>query len=142
MDWLCINIWGAMMAQDTKRKGELSQAPENASFVLEAETPKEKVEPGIRRQFLGFNNQLMAVRVWFDKGAIGQLHAHPHTQVSYVESGRFKVTVGAEEKMLKAGDSFFVSPETQHGAVCLEEGVLIDMFSPMREDFLQRGDMT
>lgn len=130
------------MAQDTARKGELSQAPESASFVLEAETPNEEVESGIRRQLLGFNKELMAVRVWFAEGAVGQLHAHPHTQVSYVESGRFKVTVGATEKVLKAGDSFFVSPETRHGAVCLEEGVLIDMFSPMRDDFLQQGDMS
>lgn len=130
-----------MMARNVKGRVESEKAPASASFVLGALSCKETVEPGIERQFLGFNNQLMAVRVWFDKGAVGQLHAHPHTQVSYVESGRFKVTVGGEEKALKAGDSFFVAPGTQHGAVCLEKGVLIDMFSPVREDFLPQGDM-
>lgn len=130
-----------MMARNVKGKVEPKKAPASESFVLEALAPKETIEPGIQRQFLGFNNQLMAVRVWFDEGAVGELHTHPHTQVSYVESGRFKVTVGAEEKALKAGDSFFVAPGTRHGAICLEKGVLIDMFSPMREDFLPQGDM-
>ncbi len=112
---------------------------ESSPFVLQSEAPVETVGQGLKRQLLGYNNELMAVRAIFEKGAVGELHKHPHSQVAYVESGRFDVTVGDETKTLVAGDSFYVAPETMHGAVCLEAGCLIDMFSPVREDFLTEG---
>lgn len=111
--------------------------PRSKNFILKDETPVEEIEPGIKRQFLGFNHNLMAVRVWFEKDAVGQLHDHPHSQVSYVESGQFDITIGEVTKSLGAGDSFYVEPNVTHGAVCKEGGVLIDMFSPIREDFLE-----
>lgn len=91
---------------------------------------------GIKRQFLGYGPDLMAVRVWFERGAVGQQHAHHHAQTSYVESGRFLATIDGEECEIGPGDGFYVKPHEMHGAVCLEAGVLIDMFSPMRADFL------
>ncbi|RME94601.1 MAG: cupin domain-containing protein [Alphaproteobacteria bacterium] len=93
----------------------------------------------MKRQLLGYNDAIMAARVWFDEGAVGALHKHPHSQVAYVESGRFDVTVGGETRTLTAGDSFYVAPDTMHGAVCREAGVLIDIFSPARKDFLVEG---
>jgi quercetin dioxygenase-like cupin family protein len=74
--------------------------------------------------------------VSFDKGGVGTLHQHPHTQITHVESGVFEVEIGEEKKVLKAGDAFYIPPNIMHGAVCLEAGVLIDVFSPMREDFI------
>ena len=118
---------------------QVASAKESEAFVLFNKEGAEEIGPGLKRQLLGYNGELMAVRVWFDKGAIGELHKHPHAQVAYVESGRFDVTVGEETRTLTAGDSFYVSPETMHGAVCTEAGVLIDMFSPVREDFLPNG---
>lgn len=96
----------------------------------------ENADPGITRHFLGFGPDLMAVKVWFEEGAIGVEHKHHHAQVSYVESGEFKVTIDGETQHLKAGDSFYVDPHNLHGAVCIKKGVLIDMFTPCREDFL------
>ncbi len=97
----------------------------------------EQVDEGITRQFLGYGPELMAVKVWFEEGAIGYQHDHPHTQVSYVESGEFEATIDGETKVLRAGDSFYVAPNKSHGAVCKKAGVLIDIFSPHREDFLE-----
>jgi len=91
---------------------------------------------GIKRQFLGYGPELMAVKVWFEEGAEGYQHDHPHTQVSYVESGEFEATIDGETKILRAGDSFYVAPHKSHGAICKKAGVLIDIFSPVREDFL------
>jgi quercetin dioxygenase-like cupin family protein len=54
-----------------------------------------------------------------------------------VESGVFEIEVEGVKRVLKAGDAYFIPPNAVHGAVCLEAGVLIDMFSPMREDFIQ-----
>jgi quercetin dioxygenase-like cupin family protein len=78
----------------------------------------------------------MVVRVAFEAGAVGAVHAHPHSQSTYVESGRFEVVIDGETRVLGAGDGFYVAPHLDHGAVCLEAGVLIDTFSPAREDFL------
>ena len=108
----------------------------SAAFVTAAETPKEELGGGISRQILGYGPDLMIVRVWFEKGAIGEVHAHHHSQSTYVESGQFEVFVDGMKQVLGAGDSFYIAPHLDHGAVCLEPGVLIDTFSPAREDFL------
>lgn len=97
----------------------------------------EAAAPGIQRQIFGYNEQVMMVKVKFEKEAIGTLHAHPHVQVTYVESGVFHATIGKEQKVLRAGDGFFVPPDVVHGVVCREAGVLIDVFTPHREDFLK-----
>lgn len=96
----------------------------------------ELVAPGIHRLLMGYDNQLMMAKVWFDKGAVGEMHKHPHTQVAYVAAGEFAVTVDGETSVLKAGSSFFVPSEVMHGAVCLEAGILLDVFAPARLDFL------
>lgn len=106
------------------------------AFLLGAETPTEVVDDGITRQIMGYNNQIMMVKVWFEEGAQGYLHEHFHSQVTYVESGEFDVTVGAETRTLRGGDCFFMLPNVAHGAICRKAGVLIDVFSPVREDFL------
>ena len=54
-----------------------------------------------------------------------------------MESGMFEVQINGEKKALRAGDAFYIPPNVMHGAVCLEAGVLIDVFSPMREDFIK-----
>jgi len=98
--------------------------------------PLEQADSGIKRQILGHDSNLMLVKIYFDKGSVGVPHKHPHQQVSYVVSGSFEVDVDGNKKILKDGDSFLVPSDVLHGVVCLEEGVLIDAFSPRREDFL------
>ena len=109
------------------------------AFVSGETTPVEDVGNGLKRQMLGYNGSLMMVRVEFDVGAVGEVHSHPHSQVSYVESGEFDVFVDGVEKRLGPGDSFFINPDLDHGAVCRKAGVLLDVFSPLREDFLDEG---
>lgn len=96
----------------------------------------EDLGDGIKRKIYGTDDQIMMVVVIFEKGAIGARHAHPHRQVTYVHKGSFEVTIGDKTEVLQAGDGFYAAPEKEHGVVALEEGVLIDVFNPMREDFL------
>ena len=103
-------------------------------------TPKETVDNGVTRQLFGYNDSILMARVEFDVGAEGYVHAHVHSQVTYVESGEFDVFIDGEEKRLGAGDSFYVAPNLDHGAVCRKAGVLIDVFSPVREDFLNKDE--
>jgi quercetin dioxygenase-like cupin family protein len=108
------------------------------SFIKSSDVPIENVAPGMNRQIMGYDTNLMLVRVHFDKGGIGVRHQHHHQQVSYVVSGKFEVEIAGNKQILTTGDCFVVPEHAVHGAVCLEEGVLIDTFSPMRKDFLQK----
>ncbi len=98
----------------------------------------EKPGPGVRRQILGHDDQLMMVRVQFEKDAVGYVHTHPHRQVTYIESGSFEVMIGDEKQVLKGGDCYFIPPDIPHGVVALELSSLLDIFTPAREDFLAR----
>lgn len=105
--------------------------------VKDSEIAWEKAGEGMKRKIMGYQPNLMLVRVHFNKGAIGYKHTHPHEQVSYVISGKFQVEIDGKKEVLVAGDAFVIPANVKHGAVCLEEGELIDTFSPLREDFLK-----
>jgi quercetin dioxygenase-like cupin family protein len=109
----------------------------STSFLMDAELPWEDLGGGVSRQVMGYNGDLMLVKIKFKKGGIGALHQHIHSQTAYVASGVFELTINGDKKILKAGDGYFVQPNIEHGAVCLEEGILIDAFNPMRKDFLK-----
>ena len=107
-------------------------------YQIEKETAWEPAGEGITRQVMAYDGQLMLVKVKFETGAVGAPHTHYHSQASYIVSGKFELTIGDEKKILAAGDGYYVEPDQLHGAVCLEAGVLIDTFSPMRADFLKK----
>lgn len=109
----------------------------NKTLVQDDELPWENVDDKIKRKIMSYNEDLMLVKVAFLKGGIGATHKHPHLQISYIASGIFEVTIDGEMKTLKDGDVYFVPSEVLHGAICLEDGVLIDVFNPMREDFIK-----
>lgn len=93
--------------------------------------------PGLSRKILGYDETLMMVSARFDEGAAAPLHHHPHRQVTYVAAGRFEIEVDGVKQQLSAGDSFFVAPDVVHAATALQPGILIDVFSPARADFLK-----
>ena len=96
----------------------------------------EAAAPGVVRKVLAYCDELMCVVNEFEEGAIGSIHSHPHTQITYVAEGRFRFTIGDEEKEVGRGDSLCKQNEVKHGCVCLEKGVLLDFFTPMRKDFI------
>ena len=92
---------------------------------------------GNTRRILAWNDDLMTVEVGFDAGTEGALHSHPHTQCSYVLSGRFKYTIEDESVEIGPGDSVIVPSGKIHGTICIEAGKLLDVFTPARQDFLK-----
>ena len=106
-----------------------------ALFHDEAEI--QDAAPGVVRRILGYSDDAMCVENVFETGAVGSLHSHPHTQVTYIVSGRFLFTVGDEKFEVKAGDSLVKKNGVVHGCTCLEGGIMIDFFTPMREDFIK-----
>jgi quercetin dioxygenase-like cupin family protein len=108
----------------------------NTAFLMEAEQEWKDLGAGVHRQIMGYNDDLMLVKFRFEKGAVGAPHQHIHSQGAMVVSGVFELTINGQSKILRAGDGYFVEPNTLHGAVCLEAGILVDAFSPVRNDFL------
>jgi quercetin dioxygenase-like cupin family protein len=108
---------------------------QSSVYQIENTLDWQKMGEGIHRKMYGYNDHLMLVRIKFDEGAVGELHKHFHTQISYVESGKFEMQIGSEKKVLMQGDGYYVPPETLHCCKCLESGTLIDVFNPRRLDF-------
>lgn len=108
-------------------------------FFKDKDQKWEPVEPKIKRQILGYDVNMMMVKVHFEKDGVGQLHSHKHTQSTYIATGVFEVTIGEKTEVLTEGDSFFVGSNISHGLICKEEGILVDVFSPMREDFIKKN---
>ena len=109
---------------------------ESEKFIFEKENPLQACGEVMKRQIMGYGQDLMLVKIDFEKGAVGTMHTHPHTQSSMVVSGSFEVTIGGETRTLHGGDGYFVAPDVEHGVLCTEKGTLIDTFTPCREDFL------
>ncbi|QKG55623.1 cupin domain-containing protein [Hymenobacter sp. BRD128] len=105
-------------------------------FTPAASLTWEATGPGVHRSLVAYNDDLLLVKAEFAAGAVGALHQHVHSQISYVESGEFEVTVGDEVRVLRAGDSFYAAPNVPHGVVARQAGTLLDSFSPLRLDFL------
>ena len=106
-------------------------------FVLNENVKLTDLGGGVSRKILAYNDSLMSVEVRFDKGAVGAVHTHPHVQISYVLEGKFEANIGGEIKIISKGDTYVTEPDVPHGVTCLEEGALLDIFTPKREDFLK-----
>lgn len=106
-------------------------------FITEESVKWEEVGVGVFRQIMGYDEQLMQVKVRFEPGRVAPEHAHIHSQTTYVVSGVFEFTVGGEKRIVKPGDGIYMPPNVKHGVVCIEEGILLDSFSPCRKDFLK-----
>lgn len=95
---------------------------------------------GLRRKVTAYNDNLMVVEVHFEEGTVAAVHSHPHEQITYIISGEFEFTIGDKKQIMKAGDSAYKQGNLPHGATCIKKGMLIDVFTPHREDFLDGGD--
>jgi quercetin dioxygenase-like cupin family protein len=94
-----------------------------------------KPGPGIEREVLAYNQQLMLVRHRFEKGWTGPWHSHPQDQLVYVLSGRVRLEADGKSWELQAGDSIAIEGAVEHMAAALEDSEALDVFAPYREDF-------
>ena len=106
------------------------------NYFISDDLELEDLGNGIKRKITAYNDSLMCVEVHFEEGAIGAEHTHPHEQITYIISGEFEFNVGGKKMLLKAGDTTFKQSGVLHGAVCKKKGVLLDIFTPCRQDFL------
>ena len=108
----------------------------DAKVVFHADVPLKNLGGGVSRRVLAYQDGLMIVEVNFEKGGVGMVHTHPHLQNTYVKSGRFRFTIDGKDVEVAAGDTIAFPADIPHGTLCLEAGTLLDIFAPMREDFV------
>lgn len=100
-----------------------------------ATAPVERIADGIERQMVS-GERMMICRLSFAPGVVTAVHQHPHEQMTLVERGRVRFQVAGKERLASAGDVLLFAPGVEHGATILDQpAVLIDIFSPPREDF-------
>lgn len=109
----------------------------DSRWVFHSDTEPQNGGEGVTRRILAYTDGLMCVENTFKKGAVGPLHSHPHTQITYIVKGAFSFTIDGVTHVVRAGDTMLKQDGVVHGCVCEEEGILLDIFTPMREDFLK-----
>ncbi len=112
------------------------QTNKNQIWNINAQITSQDCAEGVKRKILAYTDELMCVENYFKKGAVGTVHHHPHTQITYVVSGQFEFEVAGEKRVVNPGDALLKKDGIPHGCVCLQEGILLDIFTPMREDFV------
>jgi quercetin dioxygenase-like cupin family protein len=91
--------------------------------------------PGLIRRVLASSDVMMLVEFTFEKGVEVPQHTHPHDQVGYVVSGRMRMVIGDHAVECGPGDSYHAPPDVPHSGAALEPSVVVDVFSPPREDY-------
>ena len=104
--------------------------------VSNSEARESTPEPGLTRKVLAYNDRLFLAEHRMEKGWVGSIHSHPHEQVVYVVRGHLKVTCQGKTFEIRTGDTFLVRGGVEHGASAVEESVVIDVFTPCREDYI------
>jgi unsaturated pyranuronate lyase len=100
--------------------------------------PVETIAAGIERQMV-WGERVMVCRLTFAPRVVTSVHSHPHEQITLVERGRVRFTVDGKERLAAPGDVLHFPSGCPHGATILDdEVVLVDIFSPIREEFLPR----
>jgi quercetin dioxygenase-like cupin family protein len=111
----------------------------NLVVVKADAAPESQPEAGLTRAVMAYNDKLFLAEHKMVKGWVGSLHSHPHDQVVYVVHGHLQVTCQGKTFDVRSRDSFVVRGGVEHGASALEDSVVIDVFTPCREDYIVRS---
>ena len=108
-------------------------------IVIGEDVQSRKTGALVERKVLAHSGSLMLAEFRFAKGGVGQPHSHSdHEQIGYIVEGTFEVTVGDIRQILHRGDCYYAGKNVMHGVMAMEDGVIVDAFTPIREDFLER----
>lgn len=104
--------------------------------TLKNQAKESHPEAGLTRRVLAYNDKLFLAEHEMVKGWAGTMHSHPHDQVVYIVRGHLKVSCMEKSFELHTGDTFVVRGGVQHGASAIEDSLVIDVFTPCREDYI------
>lgn len=112
------------------------QTKTRTGHVRAADLDWQDMGDGTQRKILGYEPQMLMMRNVFEAGVKGPLHSHPHVQASYIVSGLFDITIDGVAERLGPGDGFLVPGGVEHGATCIEAGEVVEVFTPIRDEFV------
>lgn len=105
-------------------------------FEKTKSTGHTEIIQGVHLKTLVYGDQTLMTEVRLEKGAVIPPHHHPHEQTGYLISGSMDFLVDGQHHIAKPGDSWSIAGDIEHGATALEESVVIEVFSPVRDDYL------
>ena len=92
----------------------------------------------IKMKTLVHGDKTLMAEFRLEQDAVLPRHKHPHEQTGYLVSGRIELTIGADTHLVSAGDSWCIPGDVEHNAIALDNSVAIEVFSPLREDYLDK----
>ncbi|MGJ3239505.1 MAG: cupin domain-containing protein [Anaerolineae bacterium] len=104
-------------------------------FVGTQDTEQIEMIEGVHRRTMATTDEAMLCQFVLETDAVVPTHHHMNDQVGYVVSGKIEMTIGDKVQVLKPGDSYAIPGGIHHSAIALEDSVIIDVFSPPREDY-------
>lgn len=105
-------------------------------FATRSDAGFQQVLEGIERKTLVHGEKTLMTEFRLRHGAVLPRHAHSHEQTGYLLSGRIRLQIGTESRELAPGDSWCIPGGVQHGADILEDSIALEVFSPVRDDYL------
>jgi quercetin dioxygenase-like cupin family protein len=108
----------------------------NNVFNPNRESRPVEMMPGVVRRTLSCGDRTLLCEISLAKGSIVPPHQHLHEQIGYVVKGRLVFKIGDEERELAAGDGYVAPGNVSHSVTAVEESIAIDIFSPVREEYL------
>lgn len=118
-----------------RRKGEEVNSEE--MLVKGEQVKRVEMAPGVLRRTLAYGGEMLLAEFTVQAGAEVAEHSHPHAQVGYVVRGRMRMTIGDKTGTFEAGDSYYIPGDVVHGAVTTEDTVVVDVFCPPRQDYME-----
>ncbi|MDX1993141.1 MAG: cupin domain-containing protein [bacterium] len=104
-------------------------------FITPEEVDQVEMRPGVFRRTLGTTDEAMLCEFFLRRGAVVEPHSHFNDQVGYVISGQIEMTIGGEKRLCRSGESYAIPGGIVHSAVAMEDSLVIDAFSPPRNDY-------
>jgi quercetin dioxygenase-like cupin family protein len=120
-----------------QREGKIMAAIE---FSRHSADGYREVLGGIRQKTLVFGERTLMTEFVLTKDRVLPQHSHPYEQTGYLVKGRILLTIGAAQHDTRAGDSWCIPSGVVHGASIVEDSVAIEVFSPVREDYIPRSE--
>jgi len=88
---------------------------------------------------LVYGEKTLMTEFRLEAGAVLPRHAHPHEQTGYLVAGRLRLQLGDASRVVEPGDSWCIPSGAEHGAEVMEDSVAVEVFSPVREDYVPKG---
>jgi quercetin dioxygenase-like cupin family protein len=105
-------------------------------FYKKENSPYQQPLEGVSFKSLAHGEKTHLTEFRLDKGSMIPTHAHPHEQTGYLISGKLKFTIAGEVFLAESGDGWNIAGDVEHGVEVMENSVVIEVFSPAREDYL------